>query len=49
MSMTNTMKNVTTMPTETTKMPKHEPDLFDGAEVSWEELRERWAKAQRGI
>mgnify|MGYP007012482485 CR=1 FL=1 len=37
------------MPTKTTKMPKHDPDLFDGAEVSWEELRERWAKAQRGI
>lgn len=48
MSMTNTAKNMT-MPMETTKMPKHDPDLFDGAEMSWEELRERWAKAQRGI
>lgn len=44
-----TTKNMMTTPTETTKMPKHEPDLFDSAELSWEELRERWAKAQRGI
>lgn len=36
-------------PTETTKIPKHDPDLFDGREMSWEELRERWAKAQRGL
>ena len=44
-----TKHSVQPMPTTTTKRPTHEPDLFDGAEVSWEELRERWAKAQRGI
>lgn len=45
----STKHSMQPMPTETTKAPRHEPDLFDGAEVSWEELRERWAKAQRGI
>lgn len=48
MSMTNTTKNVN-VPTETTKMPRRDPDLFGGLELSWEELRERWAKAQRGL
>lgn len=45
----NTKHSAQLMPTETTKIPKHDPDLFDGRKMSWEELRERWAKAQRGI
>ena len=36
------------METTTTKRPTHEPDLFNPG-MSWEELREQWAKAQRGI
>ena len=34
--------------TTTTKHPAHEPDLFN-PEMSWDELREQWDKAQRGI
>ena len=30
------------------KEKKHEPDLFY-KESSWEELKEEWAKAQRGL
>lgn len=36
------------MPTTTTKRPTHEPDLFNPG-MSWDELREQWAKAQRGL
>lgn len=45
----STKHSMQPMQMETIKLSKHEPDLFDGAEVSWEELRERWTKAQRGI
>ena len=31
-----------------TKRPAHEPDLFNPG-ISWDELREQWAKVQRGI
>ena len=36
--------------TETTaaKRPTGEPDLFNPG-ISWDELREQWDKAQRGI
>ena len=34
--------------TTTAKRPTCEPDLFNLG-MSWDELREQWAKAQRGI
>lgn len=34
--------------TTTTKRQTHEPDLFNPG-MSWDELREQWAKAQRGL
>lgn len=34
--------------TTTTKRPVREPDLFNPG-ISWDELREQWDKAQRGI
>ena len=34
--------------TTATKRPTREPDLFNPG-MSWDELREQWAKAQRGI
>ena len=34
--------------TTTTKRLTHEPDLFNPG-MSWDELREQWAKAQRGL
>ena len=33
--------------TTATKRPTREPDFNPG--MSWDELREQWAKAQRGI
>ncbi len=44
----STKHSMQPMPTETTKRPTHEPDLFNPG-MSWDELREQWAKAQRGI
>lgn len=44
----STKHSMQLMPTETTKRPTHEPDLFNPG-MSWDELREQWAKAQRGI
>jgi hypothetical protein len=47
--MTQSTKHSTQpMSTETTKRPTHELDLFNPG-MSWDELREQWAKAQRGI
>ena len=47
--MTQTTKHsVQPMPTTTTRRPTREPDLFNPG-MSWDELREQWAKAQRGI
>lgn len=47
--MTQTTKHsVQPMPTATTKRPIHEPDLFH-PDMSWDELREQWAKAQHGL
>lgn len=43
-----TMRSSTHTPTETTRMPKKDPDLFH-QDISWEELCEMWSKAQRGI
>ena len=34
--------------TTATRRPTREPDLFNPG-ISWDELREQWAKAQRGI
>ena len=34
--------------TTATKRPTREPDLFNPG-MSWDELREQWDKAQRGI
>lgn len=44
----STKHSMQPMPTETTKRPTYEPDLFNPG-MSWDELREQWAKAQRGL
>lgn len=36
------------MPTTTTERRPRQMDLFNPG-MSWDELREQWAKAQRGI
>ena len=44
----NTKHSSTRTETTTAKRPTREPDLFNPG-MSWDELREQWAKAQRGI
>ena len=47
--MTQNMKHSSThTETTTTKRPTSKLDLFNPG-MSWDELREQWAKAQRGI
>lgn len=47
--MTQTTKHsVPHTETTTTEHQTHEPDLFN-PKMSWDELCEQWAKAQRGI